>query len=233
MLTLVVTLFPGASTRAAPVIIVFAVFTAIYGALVAIGQDNMYRLVGFASVSHSGVMVLGIFAFTRTAIEGATFYMLSSGLSAGALFLLIGFLVKRHGTASVRVYGGLQRVVPVFAGTFLIVGLTALALPGTSPFASEIMVLIGSYEATRWGAIVATLSVILAALYVLLMYQKVFTGPTPQAMEPTTELSLMERVVIWPLIAAMLVLGFVPALAVDYFKDPSAAIVVSVEEAGL
>ncbi|MCB2411802.1 NADH-quinone oxidoreductase subunit M [Demequina sp. TTPB684] len=232
MLTLCLMLFPGASQWAAPVIIVFAVISVIYGALAAIGQDNMFRLVAFTSVSHFGIMVLGIFAFTRTSVEGATFYMLSHGLSTGALFLLVGFLVKRHGTASVGAFGGLQRVVPVFAGTFLIVGLSALALPGMAPFASEIMVLIGAYEATRWGVIIAALGVILAALYILLMYKKVFTGPTPEAMEPTTELSLTERVVIWPLIAAMLVLGFVPALAVDYFKDPSAAIVVSIEEAG-
>src|SRR5680860_884167 len=232
MLTLSLTLFPAASKWAAPVIIVLAVISVIYGALAAIGQDNMFRLVAFTSVSHFGIMVLGVFAFTRTSIEGATFYMLSHGLSTGALFLLVGFLVKRHGTASVEAFGGLQRVVPVFAGTFLIVGLSALALPGLSPFASEIMVLIGSYEVTRWGVIVATLGVILAALYVLLMYQKVFTGPTPEPMEPTKELSIMERVAVWPLIVAMLVLGTVPALAVNYFKDPSAAIVVSVEEAG-
>ena len=232
MLTLCLTLFPGASKWAAPVIIVLAVISVIYGALAAIGQDNMFRLVAFTSVSHFGIMVLGIFAFTRTSIEGATFYMLSHGLSTGALFLLVGFLVKRHGTASVEAFGGLQRVVPVFAGTFLIVGLSALALPGMAPFASEIMVLIGAYEVTKWGVIIAALGVILAALYILLTYKKVFTGPTPEAMEPTKELSIMERVAVWPLIVAMLVLGTVPALAVNYFKDPSAAIVVSIEEAG-
>ncbi|HZJ39604.1 MAG TPA: NADH-quinone oxidoreductase subunit M [Demequina sp.] len=232
MLTLSLTLFPAASKWAAPVIIVLAVISVIYGALAAIGQDNMFRLVAFTSVSHFGIMVLGVFAFTRTSIEGATFYMLSHGLSTGALFLLVGFLVKRHGTASVAAFGGLQRVVPVFAGTFLIVGLSALALPGMAPFASEIMVLIGAYEVTRWGVIIATLGVILAALYILLTYKKVFTGPTPAAMEPTKELSTMERVAVWPLIVAMLVLGTVPALAVNYFKDPAAAIVVSVEEAG-
>ena len=232
MLTLSLTLFPAASKWAAPVIIVLAVISVIYGALAAIGQDNMFRLVAFTSVSHFGIMVLGVFAFTRTSIEGATFYMLSHGLSTGALFLLVGFLVKRHGTASVAAFGGLQRVVPVFAGTFLIVGLSALALPGMAPFASEIMVLIGAYEVTRWGVIIATLGVILAALYILLTYKKVFTGPTPAAMEPTKELSTMERVAVWPLIVAMLVLGTVPALAVNYFKDPAAAIVVSIEEAG-
>jgi len=225
MLTLCLTMFPGASRWAAPTIIVLAVISVIYGALVAIGQDNMYRLVAFTSVSHFGIMILGIFAFTQTSIEGASFYMLSHGLSTGALFLLVGFLEARHGTASVAAFGGLQKVVPVFAGTFLIVGLSALALPGMSPFASEIMVLVGSYEAARWAVIVAALGVILAALYILLTYKKVFTGPAPEAMEGTKELSLRERVTIWPLIAVMLVLGIVPALAVDYFRAPSADVV--------
>lgn len=233
MLTLCLPLFPNASRWAAPAIIVIAVISVIYGALLAIGQDDMYRLVAFTSVSHFGIMVLGIFALKQTSIEGAAFYMLSHGLSTGALFLLVGFLEARHGTASVSGFGGLQKVVPVLAGTFLIVGLSALALPGMSPFASEIMVLIGAYEAARWAVIVAALGVILAALYILLTYKRVFTGPVPVAMEPTKELSIRERVVVWPLIAIMLILGIVPALAVDYLRDASAGIVSIVsEEAG-
>lgn len=230
MLTLALVLFPDAARWAAPFIIVMAVVSVIYGALLAIGQDNMFRLVAFTSVSHFGVMILGIFAFTQTSVEGAAFYMLSHGLSTGALFLLVGFLVKRHGTASVAAYGGLQKVVPVFAGTFLIVGLSALALPGMAPFASEIMVLVGAFEAYRWAVIVAALGVILAALYILLTYQKVFTGEPREQMTSTPELSLRERVVIWPLIATMLVLGIVPAIAIDYLREPSSAIVSSVTE---
>ena len=233
MLTLCLTLFPNASQWAAPTIIVFAVISVLYGGFAAIGQDNMYRLVAFTSVSHFGVMVLGIFAFTQTSIEGASFYMVSHGLSTGALFLMVGFLERRHGTVSVAAFGGLQRVVPVLAGTFLIVGLSALALPGMSPFASEIMVLVGSYEVARVAVIFATFGVVLASLYILLTYQKVFTGPTPKAMESTQEMGLRERLVVWPLIAAMLVLGVVPALAIDYLKAPSAGIVTIVsEEAG-
>ena len=233
MLTLCLTLFPNASQWAAPTIIVLAVISVLYGAFAAIGQDNMYRLVAFTSVSHFGIMVLGIFAFTQTSIEGASFYMVSHGLSTGALFLMVGYLERRHGTASVKAFGGLQRVVPVLAGTFLIVGLSALALPGMSPFASEIMVLIGAYEVARVAVILATFGVVLASLYILLTYQKVFTGPTPKAMESTHEMSLRERVAVWPLIVAMLVLGVVPALAIDYLKAPSADIVAIVsEEAG-
>ncbi|NTV39032.1 MAG: NADH-quinone oxidoreductase subunit M, partial [Demequinaceae bacterium] len=187
----------------------------------------------FTSVSHFGMIVLGIFAFRQTSVEGATFYMVSHGLSTGALFLMVGFLEARHGTVSVKAFGGLQKVVPVLAGTFLIVGLSALALPGMSPFASEIMVLIGAYPAAEAAVIVAILGVVLAALYILLTYQKLFTGPTPTEMESTTDLSLRERLVAWPLIAAMLVLGIVPALALDYLREPSAGIVAIVtQEAG-
>ena len=233
MLTLCLTLFPGASRWAAPFIIVLAVISVLYGAFAAIGQDNMYRLVAFTSVSHFGMMVLGIFAFRQTSIEGATFYMVSHGLSTGALFLMVGFLEARHGTVSVKAFGGLQKVVPVLAGTFLIVGLSALALPGMSPFASEIMVLIGAYPAAKAATIVAIFGVVLAALYILLTYQKLFTGPTPKAMESTKDLNIRERLVVWPLIVAMLVLGIVPALALDYLKGPSAGIVAIVsEEAG-
>ncbi len=233
MLTLCLTLFPGASRWAAPFIIVVAVISVLYGAFAAIGQDNMYKLVAFTSVSHFGMMVLGIFAFRQTSIEGATFYMVSHGLSTGALFLMVGFLEARHGTVSVKAFGGLQKVVPVMAGTFLIVGLSALALPGMSPFASEIMVLIGSYPAAKAATIVAVFGVVLAALYILLTYQKLFTGPTPKAMESTKDLNVRERLVVWPLIVSMLVLGIVPALALDYLRGPSAGIVAIVsEEAG-
>ncbi|WP_296665698.1 NADH-quinone oxidoreductase subunit M [Demequina sp.] len=234
MLTLCVALFPNAARWAAPVIIVLAVISVIYGALLAIGQVNMLRLVSFTSVSHFGIMVLGIFAFTQTSIEGSALYMFNHGLSTGALFLVVGFLIHRHGTPDVTAYGGLQKVVPVFAGTFLVIGLSALALPGLSPFVSEIMVLVGAFSVAKAGVIVAAVGVVLAALYVLLTYQKVFTGPTPEAMRGTRELTLRERLVLWPLVGLMLVLGFLPGIAIDTLREPSADIVatVSIEEAG-
>ncbi|WP_062516989.1 NADH-quinone oxidoreductase subunit M [Demequina gelatinilytica] len=234
MLTLCVALFPEAAEWAAPVIIVFAVISVIYGALLAIGQRNMLRLVAFTSVSHFGIMVLGIFAFTQTSVEGAALYMFNHGLSTGALFFAVGFLIHRRGTADVTEYGGLQKVVPVFAGTFLVIGLSALALPGLSPFISEIMVLVGAFSVAKAAVIVATLGVVLAALYVLLTYQKVFTGPVPEARPTFRELTRRERVVLWPLIALMLVLGFLPGIAIDVLSEPSADIVstVPVQEAG-
>lgn len=234
MITLGVALFPDAARWAAPAIIVFAVISVIYGALLAIGQVNMLRLVAFTSVSHFGIMVLGIFAFTQTSIEGAALYMFNHGLSTGALFLVVGFLIERHGTADVTAYGGLQRVVPVFAGTFLVIGLSALALPGLSPFVSEIMVLVGAFGVAKVAVIVSAVGVVLAALYVLLTYQRVFTGPVREERASTPELSLRERAVLWPLVGLMLVLGFLPGIALDTLREPAADLVsiVSIEEAG-
>ncbi|MFW2512888.1 NADH-quinone oxidoreductase subunit M [Demequina sp. SO4-13] len=234
MITLCLALFPNASRWAAPVIIVLAVISVVYGALLAIGQRNMFRLVAFTSVSHFGVMVLGIFAFQVTSIEGAAFYMFNHGLSTGALFLLVGFLVARYGTADVEAYGGLQKVVPVFAGTFLIVGLSALSLPGLSPFVSEIMVFIGAFPVAAAAVIVSAVSVVLAALYILLTYKKVFTGPARPELGAARELSTRERLVTWPLVALMLLLGFLPGIAIDYLSEPAADAVaqVTIEEAG-
>ncbi|MFW7414636.1 NADH-quinone oxidoreductase subunit M [Demequina sp. SO4-18] len=234
MITLCLALFPNAARWAAPVIIVLAVISVVYGALLAIGQRNMFRLVAFTSVSHFGVMVLGIFAFQATSMEGAAFYMFNHGLSTGALFLLVGFLVARYGTADVEAYGGLQKVVPVFAGTFLIVGLSALSLPGLSPFVSEIMVFIGAFPVAAAAVIISALSVVLAALYILLTYKKVFTGPPRADLGQARELSTRERLVTWPLIALMLLLGFLPGIAIDYLSAPAADAVaqVTIEEAG-
>jgi len=234
MLTLCVALFPEAAQWAAPAIIVFAVISVIYGALLAIGQVNMLRLVSFTSVSHFGIMVLGIFAFTQTSVEGAALYMFNHGLSTGALFLAVGFLIHRYGSADVTAYGGLQRVVPVFAGTFLVIGLSALALPGLSPFVSEIMVLVGAFPVAKAAVIVSAFGVVLAALYVLLTYQKVFTGPVDEKHAGTRELTRRERVVLWPLVGLMLVLGFLPGIALDTLREPASDIVatVSTEEAG-
>jgi NADH-quinone oxidoreductase subunit M len=223
MISLCLPLFPNASRWAAPVIIGFAVASIIYGAVLAIGQKDMLRLVAYTSVSHFGVMVLGIFALRQTSLEGSAFYMLNHGLSTGALFLVVGFLIKRRGSAQIADFGGLQRVVPVLAGTFLIIGLSALALPGLSPFVSEIMVLIGAYPAARAAVLVAIVGVVLAALYILLAYQKIFTGPVREGLEKTPDLSWREKLVTGPLIVTMVVLGFVPGVALTVLRDPAAA----------
>jgi NADH-quinone oxidoreductase subunit M len=174
--------------------------------------------------------VLGIFSFTSLSISGASFYMFNHGISTGALFLLAGFLIARHPTRSQRLtdYGGLQRVTPILAGTFLVAGLSALSLPGLSTFVSEIMVLVGTFSRSHPAALVAVLGVVLAALYVLLTYQKVFTGRTPDALTGTADLGAREKWVVAPLIVALLVLGFYPAPALDLVREPAQATMTAV-----
>ncbi|MCV2395622.1 NADH-quinone oxidoreductase subunit M [Actinotalea sp. M2MS4P-6] len=230
MLTLCLPLFPEASRWAAPVIIVLAVISILYGGLLAIGQQDLMRLIAYTSVSHFGFIVLGIFAFTSVSVQGSSLYMVNHGLSTGALFLVAGFLVARSGSARISDHGGLQKVVPVLAGTFLVAGLSALSLPGLSTFVSEFLVLVGTFGAYKAAAVVAAFGVVLAALYVLLTYQRAFTGPVRDDLPPMKDLTLRERWVVGPLIAAMLVLGFYPALALDLVREPAS---VTLEQVGV
>lgn len=221
MLTLCLPLFPDASRWAAPVVIVLAVVSILYGALLAIGQKDLMRLVAYTSVSHFGFIVLGIFAFSSTSIAGSSFYMVNHGLSTGGLFLLVGFLAARRGSQQIADFGGLQKVVPVLAGTFLVIGLSALSLPGLSTFVSEFLVLVGTFTRHPAAAVVASLGVVLAAIYVLWTYQRVFTGPVREELAATPDLDGRERWVVGPLIALMLVFGFVPGPALDLVRPPA------------
>ncbi|MDR2381190.1 MAG: NADH-quinone oxidoreductase subunit M [Bifidobacteriaceae bacterium] len=228
MVALCLPLFPGAVAWARWGIVLLAVISIFWGALAALGQSDILRMIAYTSVSHFGFIVLGIFALTETAEVGASFYMINHGLSTGALFLLAGFLIARRGTADMNQMGpGLQRVTPLAAGTFLVVGLSAVALPGLSTFVSEFMVLAGSYQTMPTQAVISALGVILAALYILIAYQKIFTGPPPAAPDPGDagarvsgrDLNGRELWVVGPLIALMLVLGFYPAPAIDVLRD--------------
>ena len=230
MLTLCLPLFPDASRWAAPVIIVLAVISVLYGALLAIGQEDLMRLIAYTSVSHFGFIVLGIFAFTSVSVQGSALYMVNHGLSTGALFLIAGFLVARRGTQRVDDFGGLQRVTPVLAGTFLVAGLSALSLPGLSTFVSEFLVLVGTFARWELAAVIAVLGVVLAALYVLLTYQKIFTGPVNDELVTTPDLSARERWAVAPLLALLVIFGFYPAPMVDLVREPAA---VTLEDVGV
>ena len=210
-------LFPEASKWATPVVITLAVISIIYGALLAIGQTDMMRLIAFTSVSHFGLIVLGIFALTSVGGAGSTLYMVNHGFSTAGLFLLAGFLVARRGSKRIPDYGGWQRVTPVLAGSFLVVGLSSLALPGLSSFVSEFLALQGTFMRYEAAAVIATLGTVLAALYILLMYQRTMTGPKPAFAEGEAprDLSIREKVVVVPIIAAFILLGFFPKPVLD------------------
>jgi NADH-quinone oxidoreductase subunit M len=170
-------LFPDASRDFAPWILVLAVVGVLYAALLAMGQSDMKRLVSYTSISHFGFIALGIFAFTTEAGTGAVLYMVNHGLATGLLFIVVGMLIARGGSRLVGDYGGLSQHAPLLGGVFLLAGLASLALPGTNSFVSEFMVLIGSFPSQPVFTILATVGMILAALYILLMYQRTMHGP--------------------------------------------------------
>ncbi len=208
-------LFPEASQWATPVVIALAVVSVLYGALLAIGQTDIMRLIAYTSVSHFGFIVLGIFALTTVGGAGSTLYMVNHGFSTAALFLVAAMLIARRGSKRISDFGGWQRVTPAIAGVFLVAGLSSLALPGLSPFVSEFLVLVGTFQRYRVAAVVATLGIVLAALYILLMYKRMMTGPRPDLGAVVPDLGLREKVVVVPIIAALLVLGFYPKPLLD------------------
>jgi NADH-quinone oxidoreductase subunit M len=170
-------LFPDASRYFAPFVLILAVIGVLYAALLAMGQSDMKRLVSYTSISHFGFIALGIFAFTTEAATGAVLYMVNHGLATGLLFITVGMVIARGGSRQIGDYGGLAGQAPLLAGAFFVAGLASLALPGTNSFVSEFLVLVGSFPSQPVFTILATVGIILAALYVLLMYQRVFHGP--------------------------------------------------------
>ncbi|MBB1243375.1 NADH-quinone oxidoreductase subunit M [Streptomyces durbertensis] len=216
MLRFCLGLFPEASAWATPAIIALALVSIIYGALLAIGQRDIKRLVAYASISHFGFIVLGIFAMTSQGQGGATLYMVFHGLSTAALMLVAGFLISRRGSRLISDYGGVQKVAPVLAGTFLVGGLATLSLPGLAPFISEFLVLVGTFSRYPAAGIVATVGIVLAAVYVLLLYQRTMTGPVDKPeIERLPDLRPRELAVVAPLIALLIFLGLFPKPLTD------------------
>jgi NADH-quinone oxidoreductase subunit M len=212
-------LFPDASRYFAPMVLALAVIGIFYGALLAIGQRDMKRLVAYTSLAHFGFIALGTFALTTQAGTGAVLYMVNHGLSTGLLFIVAGFLVTRRGTRDIDAYGGLAKVTPTLAGVFLIAGLSALSLPGLNTFVSEFLVLVGTFTRYRALAIVATTGIVLAAIYVLYYYQRIFTGPiTHEENRGLLDLSLREKVVVAPVIALIVGLGIYPKPLLDMIR---------------
>jgi NADH-quinone oxidoreductase subunit M len=208
MLRFCLGLFPEASQWATPVVLVLAVVSLLYGGLVAIGQNSIPRLIAYTSVSHFGFIVLGIFVFNSQGQVGSTLYMFNHGLSTAALFLVTGFLIRRRGSDLISDFGGVEKVAPVLAGIFLVAGLSSLSLPGLSPFVSEFLVIVGAFVYSWWYAAFAVLGIVLAALYILLMYQRTMTGPTVPAVAGMKDLGLREVSALAPLLVLIVLLGF-------------------------
>lgn len=227
MLRFCLQLFPEASSWATPVILVLALISVLYGALLAVAQRDIKRLIAYASISHFGFIILGIFAMTTQGQSGATLYMVNHGISTAALMLVAGFLISRRGSRLIADFGGVQKVAPVLAGTFLIGGLATLSLPGLAPFVSEFLVLVGTFSRYPVIGIIATLGIVLAALYVLVLYQRTMTGPVKTEVKSMPDLRVRELVVVAPLIALLLFLGVYPKPLTD-LVDPAVGHTLSV-----
>ena len=209
-------LFPEASVDAVWIMGVLAVVGIIYGAVVAIVQPDLKRLVAYSSVSHLGFIVLGTFALTSGGLQGAVMQNVNHGLTTGALFLLVGMIYERRHTKQIAEFGGLQKVMPIYAGIFLFMIFASIGLPGLNGFVGEFLVLIGSYATLPVLAIIAAGGVILAAVYLLWAYERVFTGvPDKEENKVLNDLSPREIGLLAPLVILVLVLGLYPKVLLD------------------
>jgi NADH-quinone oxidoreductase subunit M len=225
MIRFCIQLFPDASKTFTPLIITLAVISIIYGAFMAIGQKDIKGLIAFTSISHFGFITMGIFAMTSQGMSGANLYMVNHGFSTAALFLIAGWMMMRRGSSTISDFGGLQRVTPVMAWTFFIAGMSSLALPGLSSFVSEFLVLVGTYTRYPVAAIIGTLGIILAALYILIPVQKILHGPTTPGNENLTDLNLREKIAIAPVILVIVLMGFYPKPVLDLINPTSEQVV--------
>jgi NADH-quinone oxidoreductase subunit M len=208
-------LFPKVAHDAAPILLTLGVIGIVYGAIVAAVQRDLKRLIAYSSVAHLGFIILGTFALTTQGVEGGVLQMVNHGLSTGALFLLVGMVYERRHTRQIADFGGIQKVAPVFAGVFMVVMLSSVGLPGLNGFVGEFLVLIGTFVTHRWWAVVATTGVILAAVYLLWAYQRVFHG-VPEGENATfPELRWKEGAVLAPVIALIVFLGVYPKPVLD------------------
>jgi NADH-quinone oxidoreductase subunit M len=214
-------LLPGASDWATPVVVTLALISIVYGAFLAIGQDDILRLVGLTSLSHFGLITLGIFAFSSNGMSGAILYMVNHGIATAVLFLAAGFLIRRTGTSLISQTAGVEKHAPVLAGALLVGSLATCGLPGLSPFVSEILVLISAFDYQWYVGAVAVSAIVLAAIYVLWMYQRTMTGPSRVAIPEIRDLDRREVGILVPLLLALVLFGFYPMPLLDVINPTS------------
>ena len=204
-------LFPEATMACVPLMSILAIIGIIYGALVCIVQKDLKRLIAFSSVSHLGFVVLGIFALNLQGLEGGILQMLNHGFSTGALFLIVGMLYERRHTRLISEFGGLSKVMPVFATFFLIVTLSSIGLPGLNGFVGEFLILLGTFKSNMAYDVFAALGVIFAAVYMLWMFQRVMFGEvTNDKNKNLKDLSLREIAILLPLVFFIIQIGVYP-----------------------
>ena len=226
-------LFPDAAQAAAPLVMTLSVIGIVYGALVAMVQPDLKKLVAYSSVSHLGFVMLGVFAFNTQGTQGALYQMLGHGLSTGALFLLVGVVYERRHTRLIGEYGGLWKRMPVFAAVFLVTLLSSIGLPGLNGFVGEFLILLGAFAANRWAGAAALAGVVLGAVYMLRMYQRVMFGPlTNPANATLPDLSRREVTIFAPLVGLMLLMGVYPQPFLSRMEPSVEATLTRVHAAG-
>ena len=201
-------MFPEAAIRAIPYIAALSIIGIIYGACVAMVQQDVKKLVAYSSVSHLGFVMLGLFALNVQAVQGAMLGMINHGISTGALFLLVGVIYERRHTRMISEYGGLTRVMPLYTTVFLLVALSSIGLPPLNGFVHEFLILVGSFQANVWWGVLAATGVILGAIYMLWMFQRVFFGEvTNEKNAGLKDLTLREGLVFIPLLVMIVWMG--------------------------
>ncbi len=222
-------LFPQAAHDLAWIFLTLGVIGILYAAAVATMQKDLKRLVAYSSVAHLGFIVLGIFSLNTQGLTGAVFQMVAHGVSTGALFILVGWIYERRHTRQIAELGGLQKSAPIFAAAFTLVMLSSVGLPGLNGFNGEFLILLGGFQAARWWTVFAVLGVILAALYLLWAYQRVFHG-TPEGDNATMpELRLSEGLVLLPLLFLIVAMGVYPKPMLERIEPSVERLVAHVE----
>lgn len=217
-----ISFFPSAAHELRWIFLSVAVIGIIYGAIVATMQPDLKRLIAYSSIAHLGFIVLGIFSFTDKAYSGATFTMVSHGLTTGALFALVGIMYDRTHTREIAKYSGLMKTVPVLSGAFLIATFASIGLPGFSGFVGEFLSMLGSFSTARNYTILAATGVIFAALYLLWAFQRVFTGEPNELATKMKDITPRELLVVVPLLLMSLFIGLAPQYMLDRINPASA-----------
>jgi NADH-quinone oxidoreductase subunit M len=227
-------LFPDAARELAPVVMALAIIGIVYGALVAIVQKDLKRLIAYSSVAHLGFVVLGLFVGTIQGMSGGILQMVNHGLSTGALFMLVGALYDRRHTRLIADFGGLAKSVPVLAGVFLFVVLSSLGLPGLNGFVGEFLVLLGTYLSYEWWVVPAAFGIVLAAIYLLWAYQRVFHGePVHVDNRTLKDLGAREVVMLAPLVAVILFIGVYPSPFLERIEPAAQRVVTQLNESSV
>jgi NADH-quinone oxidoreductase subunit M len=223
-------LFPEAVHYFAPLFLTLGVVGIVYGAVVATMQRDLKRLVAYSSVAHLGFIVLGTFGLTTQGVTGGVLQMVNHGISTGALFLLVGMISERRHTREISQLTGIQKVAPIFAAVFTIVMLSSIGLPGLNGFVGEFLVLVGTFLTARWWVVAAAVGVILAAVYMLWAYQRVFHGEPDAANRSFKELTFQEGMVMLPLVAIIFFTGIYPKPLLDRIEPSVRQLVTHVDQ---